>query len=785
MEPPYSDTVWTRLEPVSRDGEMTEGLRAELRDPMWLLTRQWQLGELDGEDAGSPVHVVADLAFDRLSRYQAVGEGPPATPEPYTGGPLEATVERETVLTGERQPDARLAVQGGRTFLRLLRRREPFGDGLGPDDVPEGYVLADVPADEDEPVGDAGRRFTAFVTGRVLDGHTVFLAVDAAVNAGTWDAESLSFPWDDDAEWDGPSELPVPGDHSATDEAFRSAAIEYHEWYGSLYEEPETTADSAWDPQRMEYRFRVATGGPNTEEGDTETVLAAGEYPGGRLDWSAFSPLAESGNSGDVTPLGLRSHDPSEDADAGSLFDEDGDESSEDADANGGGGETTTRTKHVLPTEASFKGMPSPRYWEFEDADVRLDEVSADEVSSQTLVNFALVYGNDWFTFPVDTPLGSLARITGLTVEDTFGIEQEVPPLREDGWNMYMVDSLPRHDEPGLFVPPVLDDVTESDPVERVSFARDEMANLAFAAEQVVEDPTGQPLARDEYVRPTLLVEDVSPDTDVDEESVRLRNPGREPLDVGGWLVTDGSTTFAFGADETIAAETTVTLHSGSEPAGEHAETDYYWGASDPVWYGSGEDTAVLSVYEPCDVDEHDHQVTPATVTAADPPLDHLRVRERVPLREVRDRPAARYALATDLYDHWFALRPSAEQYVADVPDDASPGDLMQYRYRHFLELALVLDAETLDASTIAELPDPEGEILRPYPDDDGRSLRVYNEELLAAGREVTRRYQRATWTDGAAYLWSGRRSTPGTDDVGSSTLRFDVLENWPGDGTG
>ena len=41
-----SVTVWTRLEPHPRDGSMQRSLQAQVRDPLWLLARQWQLGEL-------------------------------------------------------------------------------------------------------------------------------------------------------------------------------------------------------------------------------------------------------------------------------------------------------------------------------------------------------------------------------------------------------------------------------------------------------------------------------------------------------------------------------------------------------------------------------------------------------------------------------------------------------------------------------------------------------------------------------------------------------------------
>ncbi|MBC7925166.1 MAG: hypothetical protein H7039_05870 [Bryobacteraceae bacterium] len=53
-----SVTTWTRLEPDTQTGEpldLAEGMAAKLADPLWLLGRQWQMGELTGEDAASPV----------------------------------------------------------------------------------------------------------------------------------------------------------------------------------------------------------------------------------------------------------------------------------------------------------------------------------------------------------------------------------------------------------------------------------------------------------------------------------------------------------------------------------------------------------------------------------------------------------------------------------------------------------------------------------------------------------------------------------------------------------
>lgn len=56
---------WLRVEPDS-DAQLADTLRAEIRDPLWMLARQWQLGELGGEDTGSPAHVEITRRLRRL-----------------------------------------------------------------------------------------------------------------------------------------------------------------------------------------------------------------------------------------------------------------------------------------------------------------------------------------------------------------------------------------------------------------------------------------------------------------------------------------------------------------------------------------------------------------------------------------------------------------------------------------------------------------------------------------------------------------------------------------------
>ena len=59
-------TLWNRLEGRPRADKFERALRAEVRDPLWMLTRQWQMGEFQGDDAG-----LADFREDSLGDHQA------------------------------------------------------------------------------------------------------------------------------------------------------------------------------------------------------------------------------------------------------------------------------------------------------------------------------------------------------------------------------------------------------------------------------------------------------------------------------------------------------------------------------------------------------------------------------------------------------------------------------------------------------------------------------------------------------------------------------------------
>ena len=65
---PFS--VWSRLESRPREVKFTRSLSAEVRDPLWMLTRQWQWGEFTGEDTGSAITSKVKLKNSQITRFK-------------------------------------------------------------------------------------------------------------------------------------------------------------------------------------------------------------------------------------------------------------------------------------------------------------------------------------------------------------------------------------------------------------------------------------------------------------------------------------------------------------------------------------------------------------------------------------------------------------------------------------------------------------------------------------------------------------------------------------------
>ena len=112
-------TLWNRVEGRPRTVNFERALRAEVRDALWMISRQWQIGEFTGEDAGSPVSAKVHLETTRLTRFRP-GD---AAPQPFDPNvPLEAHVESQPVAfsIGSTQVALDLRLMMGRRWLKLI-----------------------------------------------------------------------------------------------------------------------------------------------------------------------------------------------------------------------------------------------------------------------------------------------------------------------------------------------------------------------------------------------------------------------------------------------------------------------------------------------------------------------------------------------------------------------------------------------------------------------------------------------------------------------------------------
>ena len=438
--------VWSRLEPLPLSSDLGVSLQAAIADPCWLLARQYQFAEFQGEDAGTPIDVRVEGEIANLSRYLSgpIDANAAKRASDYSSSdvPLEVQVEREP----SRSTHVRFAIDAGAHWLRMLR-------SAGLTNAAQAFRSAypvTLAAPRDPDFDDAGAAWRAMAALGAVDGRT--LAADL-VPLRQVDGTLSGLP----------TRVPV----AQTDvDKVKPLAATWLGWFSSSLSESLT--GSSWNPARQEYAAAASA-----EFSTGEVVLSADEYADGRLEWYDFH-IQSGATLG--TPTTTVAPSP-------------------------------VTLSPVLPTPVGYPGKPADRYWEFEDANVSFGGIDggAVNIARMLLVEYALVFGNDWFVVPVDMPVGSLFRTTKFRVRDTFGVESVIAPSKSvDGpsWTMWQLSSpaatlSSASAAPSFFfLPPVLAQTLESDPVEEVALFRDEMANMAWGVERRVQGATGETVDR-------------------------------------------------------------------------------------------------------------------------------------------------------------------------------------------------------------------------------------------------------------------------------------------------
>ncbi|HEX8495000.1 MAG TPA: hypothetical protein VF658_19320 [Pyrinomonadaceae bacterium] len=447
-------TRWNRLEGRPRTHNFDRALRAEVRDALWMLTKQWQMGEFRGDDAGSPVLARICADFIKIDRFQA---GTGAVEEFSLAEPLEAKVERRAIpwQAGQQKLSLDLRLLIGRRWLKMLRQSANEAGGLSTDYTQPYRDLYSIVEPNPDNEADAAVcahaeswQQTSAAAGRAMDGFA-FL-------------EHLGDPAHKAS--DGIA-LGVVGDETLlTDLANRLQT-----WFNQLFYQPPAAGNDAWLPSKLEYQF-----GCSAPDGANNRVLRAEEYYQGHLDWYALERANQ-------TRL-------DEDAVSGTL--------------------PERNVNTFIPVSIVFEGMPDNRWWAFEDRRTNFGEVKPDtpELGKLLLLEFGLVYANDWFVFPYTLPVGSITTVKGIALTNVFGERIWIEPAADQpqpewqSWSLFQLTGSSRVAS-SLILLPTLTQVQESVPIEEIALIRDEMANLVWGIERRIPLPSGDGKAGAEAAR--------------------------------------------------------------------------------------------------------------------------------------------------------------------------------------------------------------------------------------------------------------------------------------------
>ncbi len=272
--------TWSRLEASNRAPVLEPGLGAAVADAMWMLARQWQVGEFRGEDAARPIRARYELERIPLSHAFAdpdVVTVATAIPLPDTPAPVEVYVEREQLTAGS--SSLAFAAEAGVQLLRHLRLAGVSAATRRA--IAATFALA--PTDELGPVA-------TVLAARSPDGAAAYAAAP------------------------GLHQLPIIPDDER--DATQTAVTAWVTWYESRLDEPTgaTGDDDApmWRDERLAYRFALGT----RKEGAPAVVLTADDHAGGDLEWHAFdvsarpflalAPSAVEAGGGEVFPAPVR-----------------------------------------------------------------------------------------------------------------------------------------------------------------------------------------------------------------------------------------------------------------------------------------------------------------------------------------------------------------------------------------------------------------------------------------------------------------------------------------------
>ncbi len=497
-----------------------------------MLARQWQLGEFEGEDAGSPICSVLNSREYKILNVLFNGlEGNSISYDDNM--PLETLIEKtkleistkvkkenesdnmpiSSIYVSTPQLDLQMRVKMGLHFqhemYRILQDMGIQSDKIN--DIKQYFVshnqneefrlsFDDLNEKQQESEIDSTTNYLSAIQGRVIDIYKIYhepqaltilrdkskakFVDDSSLADRIADGLAVAFTnlkhwWDGNvtssSEEDEEPFFETPVIESGTNN--NSNDNDNHEYY---------TTSNAWDPRHLEYSFKVQLvprlDNNNNNNNDTKLLLDASEYKEDLLDWYSFTLEEEFSAQQPISE---------------------------------------SKKVTLTPTQLKFTGMPEKRWWNFEDSYVDFGslEPKKNNIASILLMEFALVHSSDWYVIPYQMRLGTLSKIDSLEIIDSFGDQTIIEPAgftaREKkmlennkswySWNMFSLSKKYKDQDPNntnisgnipyFFLPPTTDHNLSGPALEEIKFLRDEIANLTWGIEKAYRSLYGEPIS--------------------------------------------------------------------------------------------------------------------------------------------------------------------------------------------------------------------------------------------------------------------------------------------------
>lgn len=452
--------AWNRLEPRPRKSEFDKVLESGVYDALWMLTKQWQFGEFQGEDTGSAIFAKIRMQTTPITRIKTAK----GIAQSYSDiNPLEELVENLPFRL-----DFKSRLEAAFIFLKCLDiAAAQFGVVYNVPDYKNRLKIL-CPIENIDPIQNGDSNDIIINKSETLS-NEIFVDVVNASSGRYFDGFSLY----EKILANATSVINNITNNNAAYNTFVTQGVnDYIAWFGKNYNPGNGSTNTAWLPSHLEYQFACAT----PDDDGKNVLLSANEYYSGDLDWHVFDvnkAQTVDGLSGDANTDEMAT--------------------------------IKEQLLTVIPTEAKFAGAPNSRWWQFENGSVDLGNINAGttDITKLIFTEFALLYNADWLLVPFRAPVGTLCEIKGIVVTDVFGEQSFVEPAIQGetdnwaGWGMYNLSTLHLdgvRDQPAdtrLFLPPAIVKNLESEPVEEVHFIRDEMTNNVWAIEVNLPDGLG------------------------------------------------------------------------------------------------------------------------------------------------------------------------------------------------------------------------------------------------------------------------------------------------------